>query len=267
MKKTALVLTFVFALLVSSVFGVQIVDVVEANPFWGRPQYPAKPCQDFPTIKIEAPRNGEVLETTAAEVIFTVTKPYSWNAYYGFPKMDEPAIGSYIVYIYLDGKLRGTKPDPGPTGFPYADYSLVLDKLERGSHNVSVIVVATTFYDDPETDSFNVTTGVTSPPLTYPRNITETRQFTTNVDLPTPTPSPSPQPTPTAEPFPTTLVIAFVITVAAVGIGLLVYFKKRHNAKTNKHREVEQSSTLCSKRALVFNWILHPLEKGIWIFL
>jgi hypothetical protein len=70
------------------------------------------------------------------------------------------------------------------------------------------------------------------------------------------------------EPFPTTLVAAASgASAAIIGKGLLVYFKKRHNAKTNKHREVEQSSTLCSKRALVFNWILHPLEKGIWIFL
>jgi hypothetical protein len=29
------------------------------------------------------------------------------------------------------------------------------------------------------------------------------------------------------EPFPTTIVIASVITVAVVGVGLLVYFKKR----------------------------------------
>jgi len=34
---------------------------------------------------------------------------------------------------------------------------------------------------------------------------------------------------PPAEPFPTTLVIASVITVAVVGVGLIVYFKKRHN--------------------------------------
>jgi parallel beta-helix repeat protein len=33
--------------------------------------------------------------------------------------------------------------------------------------------------------------------------------------------------TPTAEPFPTTLVIASVITVAIVGVGLLVFFRKR----------------------------------------
>jgi hypothetical protein len=42
-----------------------------------------------------------------------------------------------------------------------------------------------------------------------------------------PTPSPSPEPTPKVEPFPTTLVVASVVLVAVIGIGLLVYFKKR----------------------------------------
>jgi hypothetical protein len=37
----------------------------------------------------------------------------------------------------------------------------------------------------------------------------------------------APQPEPKPEPFPTALVIASVITVSVVGIGLLVYFKKR----------------------------------------
>jgi parallel beta-helix repeat protein len=52
-------------------------------------------------------------------------------------------------------------------------------------------------------------------------------------EIPPPTQSPSPTPTPseettsTSDPFPTTIVIASVITVAVIGIGLLVYFKKR----------------------------------------
>jgi N-acetylneuraminic acid mutarotase len=46
---------------------------------------------------------------------------------------------------------------------------------------------------------------------------------------PTPTPTATPEPTPIAEPFPTTLIISSVIAVVAVvGLGLLVYLKKRH---------------------------------------
>jgi len=44
-----------------------------------------------------------------------------------------------------------------------------------------------------------------------------------------PTPSPSPEPTPITEPFQTTLLIVSVVAVVAVvGVGLLVYLKKRH---------------------------------------
>ena len=43
-----------------------------------------------------------------------------------------------------------------------------------------------------------------------------------------PAPTPSPEPQPEAEPLPTVLVVASVITVAVVGIGLLVYSKKRN---------------------------------------
>jgi hypothetical protein len=45
------------------------------------------------------------------------------------------------------------------------------------------------------------------------------------------------------EPFPTTLVIASVATVAIIGLGLLVYFRKRNHARIDRHSEIEQSST------------------------
>jgi hypothetical protein len=47
-----------------------------------------------------------------------------------------------------------------------------------------------------------------------------------------PTPSPSPELTPKVEPFPTTLVVASVVLVAVIGIGLIVYFKKRKRGAT-----------------------------------
>jgi N-acetylneuraminic acid mutarotase len=49
-----------------------------------------------------------------------------------------------------------------------------------------------------------------------------------------PTISPSAEPTPTADPFPTTLAVVSVIAMAAlVGLGLLVYFKKRRRPQKN----------------------------------
>jgi hypothetical protein len=40
-------------------------------------------------------------------------------------------------------------------------------------------------------------------------------------------PAPTPSPEPQSEPFPTTLVIVTSVIMAVIGIGLLVYFKKR----------------------------------------
>jgi parallel beta-helix repeat protein len=71
-------------------------------------------------------------------------------------------------------------------------------------------------------------------PLTTPFDINSVTVIpaTWNPPLsPEPTPTPiqshSPEPSPTAEPFPTTLVVGSVVAVAFVGLGLLVYFKKR----------------------------------------
>jgi hypothetical protein len=47
----------------------------------------------------------------------------------------------------------------------------------------------------------------------------------------------------TSPPFPTTGIVVAVIIVAVVGLGLLVYFKKRDHARINKHGEIEQPST------------------------
>jgi hypothetical protein len=41
--------------------------------------------------------------------------------------------------------------------------------------------------------------------------------------------TPSPEPTPKPEPFPTTPIIAAIASTAAIGAGLLMYFKKRKN--------------------------------------
>jgi parallel beta-helix repeat protein len=54
--------------------------------------------------------------------------------------------------------------------------------------------------------------------------------------------------------FPVVPVVAAASAAVAVvaGAGLLVYFKKRNHAGIKKHSEIEQSSTLYSKRARLF---------------
>lgn len=72
--------------------------------------------------------------------------------------------------------------------------------------------------------------GVTSGGA-YGTSLSTNERYTpleSNSSLPTPTPTPTSSPIPEPEPFPTTLVVtASLSSVAIVGIGLLVYFKKR----------------------------------------
>lgn len=83
--------------------------------------------------------------------------------------------------------------------------------------------------------------GIGETPHPVYENFTDRYPLTTPFDInsvtvvpatwnppPSPEPTYSPEPSPAAEPFPTTLVIASAIAVvAAVGLGLLVYLKKR----------------------------------------
>jgi hypothetical protein len=215
MKKTALAL-----LLVAVMF--QFFSLAIANPI----PYPTEPSQEFPTLKVNSPKNGEVLKATTVEVNFTVTKPDSWNFYW---LTTMPVIGTYVVHIYLDGNLHSKYPlvDPGSSGFPTADYSVFLYRLTRGTHSVKIEVEAYSYYDDPSPEPGDC--------LTYSKNITETIHFTVNADLPTPTPSPtlspSPEPTLEVEHFPTALVTGVIVAVAIAGIGLFVYFKKRNHRR------------------------------------
>jgi parallel beta-helix repeat protein len=90
----------------------------------------------------------------------------------------------------LDGKQNVTINGAGVTSF-------IIANMTNGLHNITVYA---------EDTYGNI-------------GASETLNFTIAKAEPSPTTKP--------EPFPTTLVIASVITVAVVGIGLLVYFKKR----------------------------------------
>jgi hypothetical protein len=75
---------------------------------------------------------------------------------------------------------------------------------------------------------------------------------TTASPSPTPTATSSPVPTPTSSQEPPqteqikpilNMAIVVAVIIVAVGASLLVYFRKRNHAKTNKHSETAQSST------------------------
>jgi len=148
MSKKALAVAFILALSFSAVAISQSVNLTLANYI----PYPPTPNKDPPTLIVQTPQDGDTYTVNTVEVNFTVTKPASWlyegrTLYYwvGFP-----IIGTYSVWIYLDGNLSAQYSDLGAeNGIDNltANYSVVLNGLMRGGHSVKIDVMATTFYN------------------------------------------------------------------------------------------------------------------------
>lgn len=230
MKRTALALILVWLSANTLLFLTHRVQAGPSyTPYSGEPSYipyPDEPSMEFPNINADSPRNGEISEANSLWLNFTVTKPDSWNIYW---LTAIPVVGTYSAYVYLDQKLltnsRYPLEDPGSSGFPVADYSVVLPNLSRGDHSVEILLEAVTFYDDPGSETGDY--------LQYSKNITKTIYFTVNADLPIPSPEPTSTPTSTPHTEPqlteqeVILGVAITVAVLVAGLGLLVYLIKR----------------------------------------
>jgi hypothetical protein len=64
---------------------------------------------------------------------------------------------------------------------------------------------------------------------------------------PSPEPSPTPTPTPELEPFPTTLIIGSAIVVTVIGLGLLVFFKKRQSTVVLESPLIKKSGLVSAR--------------------
>jgi len=204
MKKTASALTLTLALLFSVVAGTQMVNLAEAKPnMFIKPRY----CH----ISIQSPQNG-TLNSAQILLNFTVKKwdisdVYSYfyildgQDYHSGVKIEEiqfvgeETISEEHLFSYVETTLRG---------------QAVLPSLSDGAHSVTVFIGQVVGYGTirpANVDPFSTTTNF---------NVDSTIQSS-------PTPQENEQ-----KPFPTTLVIVVLIaSITVVGVGLLVYFKKR----------------------------------------
>jgi hypothetical protein len=209
MKRTALVLTLILGLFLAAI-GTQMVRFAGANPnIFIKPRY----CH----ISIQSPQNGT--ENTAPILLnFTVKKWDISDVYSYFYILDGQDYQSGVKIEEIQFVGQETMSDEGV--FPYEETTLrgqtVLPTLPDGAHNVTVFIGQV------------LGDGTIRPANVDP--FSTTANF--NVDSTTNS-SPSPQDTASA-PFPTSLVIAVVATVAAIGVGLLVYFKKRRKESGGK---------------------------------
>lgn len=207
MKKTALIL---IAALFSTVVGTQVVSLASANPYSPPPFFPPEPNTDPPIITVQSPHNI-TYHVNDIPLNFTITQPDSWNQVY-----------IHEVSYQLDSKTNTMwkmMPIQPPTQ-PTTQQFLMLYGLSMGGHTLQINVTAYSIYDPVQSVDWHLTSE-------YWMNAIRTISFTVDAG-PYPSPSPSPQET-EPEPFPT-WILAPVVSLAIVGIGLVIYFRKRSSS-------------------------------------
>jgi hypothetical protein len=216
---------FILALLSSAVVLFPFFSLASANPV----PYPSEPNQELPTFEVESPKNDAVYTVETVELVFNVTKPDSWNSYWLGVTSGLPVVGSYSVFVYLDGNLVSTYHDPSLRDVLTTNYSRVLN-LANGAHLIDIDVEANTFYENPNPGQHDLQY------FTYSRNISDTIHFTINSEQ---IPSQEPAPEQETLPFPTLVVAssAVVATVAAISVAHYV----RKNNKNSPEAEPANS--------------------------
>jgi hypothetical protein len=232
MKKTALALTLILALLGSALAGTKLFNQAEANP---------SPSGPDSIIRIESPENktyrtnnitltitndaglgSYIVDGVYAKSLFWITESVSLNLSDGSHTIIATAfsLGSSCVTFTIDT----TPPNvsiASPENKTYESFDVQLNFTVNepasqiaysldGRDNVTVEGNTTLTGLSPGT--YNVT--VYAQDLAGNVGASETIYF--NI-------AEEPEP----ESFPTTLVIALVATVVFVGVGILLYFKKR----------------------------------------
>jgi hypothetical protein len=212
MRKTALAVALGTFLITAT--GIMLFNVATANPTWINTDFPSEPDRIPPTIILHSPFQNQTFNSTNIPVNFTVAKPETW---FKSSNLDGTwVLGNITAVSYkVDGGENHSLPVLDTSTYftivtlpRTLNFSLSLT-LPKGAHNITVRV---------EAESYYVTPGyLAGPPFsTTVHGESELVNFTVV------------QPEPETEPYPIAPVATVsVITVAVVGVGLLVYFKKR----------------------------------------
>ena len=187
MKKLSLTAVIILWLLSSSIVGAMFVNLGKANPI----------PSIYTEITIEQPLNTTYHVNTVL-LRFSVDTAYALNSYYYSLDGQKRQQVENTTIILQENINAGKSPTIIRT---VLNGSCVLSNLSEGWHNVTVYQISHLIGGDPE----------------YEIPFLESIIFKIDTSLPS---------TEQVH-FPTTFVIASVVTVAIIGIGFLVYFKKR----------------------------------------
>jgi hypothetical protein len=212
MRRTVSALALIFALLFSGTVGTSFINMAKANPF-----------PTYPVISIESPTNKTY---TANSLFLNVTLVTQWDGLYF-------TSNRRLVSYCIDGKesipiAQTEYRFDSEKQASILSGSAVLADLAEGTHNLRVN--AEYHYDNDNevfvsVSNVNFTIDPTYSPSLSPSPSTSPTQTAT--PSPTATTSPEPTSTPESEPFPTNIIATASASMGIVGLGLLVYFKKR----------------------------------------
>jgi len=205
---------FIMALLFSAAALLQYANLVSANPLDGTPVPPAyqMPNKDPPTVTIQSPLNITYFENYVW-LNFTVLQPYSWF------KPDVVCYIKNVTYQIDEGQAIVLNATPSEQELPATkqtkQFSVVLDGLPEGQHNLQINVSAESEYLPYPARYFWLKVRY------YPLDASQTVVFTVQ-NASTPKHGLSVDPN-----FSFYTGLALLIMVVATFAGLLVYFKKR----------------------------------------
>jgi len=221
MKRKALTTALVLALLFSAVAGSMFVNLAMANP---APlfSFTTEPVTTSPTIIVASPMQNQIYNSTNVWLNISIVKPETWFVFNVGTHADRitPINQTFVnitsvYYVVDDGERQN---------ITVHDVDSLFDAAPIFTLNLSTILPLTTGYHSIrvglEADSYYV--------VRYVYNISETlssvRLYAESDAVNFTVAKPELQP----EPFPVTPVAtASVATVAVMGVGLLLYFKKR----------------------------------------
>jgi hypothetical protein len=199
MKRKTSALALILALLVSAI-ALQFVSVASAN-FIGALILPNEPNTTPPTIVVHSPVQNQTCNSTDLWLDFTIIKP---KGFFGNV--------TSVWYTVDGGKPQNIEVhdrfinDSDSIYLPVKELNFSSNlKLTVGAHNVKVSLEAQSFYID----------YVDRQGWIYPSVLVHGESETVNFNV--------------EVPFPTTIVATASASMAIVGVGLLVYFKKRNH--------------------------------------
>jgi hypothetical protein len=203
MKRTAIALAIILALLISAAAGMQFITLGKANPSAVIGSVPPDEYTKPPEVSISSPNNGTWIAENSVNLTCRVNVGESKTAW-----------SRLINEVYYEADWQQNKTYIfGPIGDMYyypsgnsstIDCNLSLTGVPEGKHNITVHAVEYGAYNPPYVSTFSI-------------KASSSICFTVDTTLQT-----------IIVHSPLTWVAAAIVSVAVVGAGLFIFFKKWH---------------------------------------